>query len=396
MGENGQTDPEPLRRSGLVRSSMRIGIDCRALQNFSRYLGIGTYSANLTRALAQANGHHQMIPFGFSPRRSRLKRIDPSLPYPIDRQGFFITGRRSLLRQLKAHRVDLCHLLEFTPPFAAADRTVATVYDLIPLIFPKVYLPWRRVRSGWNLRSYYRFLKRVQQIVAISEHTRMDLIQILGIPKERITVIYPGLSPVFRPLEDDQKISGVLARYDIQHPYVLYVGSCDWRKNITGLLSAFSQFRRHGFEDFQLVLVGKDAPLKQGQLHLQASVLGLSESLRLTGFVSEEELVALYNAATLLVYPSFYEGFGFPPLEAMACGTPVVTSANSSLKEVADGCALLVNPHRDEELVEGMCRLAEDQGLRETLIRRGLARARQFTWDRAAGETLSLYERLGK
>jgi len=346
---------------------MRIGIDCRALHNTSRYLGIGMYTLNFVQALSQANGHHQLIPF----------------------------GGNSFLRQRRKYRMDLCHVLEFLPPFPEVGRAVVTVYDLIPLIFPKIYLRWRSVRTRWNLRSYFRFLKKVRQIIAISHHTKADLTRLLEIPEERIRVIYPGVSSVFRPCDNRQTLPSVLARYGIQPPFVLYVGSCDYRKNIPGLMRAFARFRVGKFREFRLVLAGYLTKANRKALQQQGAALGLGHSLHLLGYVPLEDLVALYNAAMMLVFPSFYEGFGFPVLEAMACGTPVIASSTASLPEVTDGSALLVNPYDNDSVVDGMQQMAGDRSLRETLVQKGLVRAQQFTWARAAQETFALYEEIG-
>ncbi|MBI3318883.1 MAG: glycosyltransferase family 4 protein [Candidatus Omnitrophica bacterium] len=349
---------------------MRIGIDCRAFQHPSRYQGIGTYSSNLIQALGEVNVCHEMIPFTYF-------------------------NKQSLSRQLNAHRLDLCHILEFIPPFAPADRAVVTVYDLIPLIFPEVYLPWRKLRSCWYFRTYYQFLRKARQIVAISHQTRVDLIRLLEIPSSRIAVVYPGIGPAFRPLDDREKVTEVVGRHRIRTPFFLYVGSCDYRKNIQRLLAAFAEFRRDLRREFHLVLVGKDVERKRRWLRQLGDALGLGPFLRLIGYLPLEDLVALYNAASGFVYPSLYEGFGFPPLEAMACGTPVVTSNGSSLREVAEGCALLVDPRDTGALAEAMRRLVLDDGLRRRLVGKGMDNASRFTWPRAAREMVSLYEQIG-
>jgi len=373
---------------------MRIAIDCRAFQQLSRYLGIGTYSSNLIQALTQVNGHHELIPFAHVFKGSADGKVSP-YERLVDHNGFRVNGERSFLTQLANHRVDLCHVLEFVPPFATTDRTVVTVYDLIPLIFPKVYLPWYKFQTRLNFRNYYRFLKGARQIIVISRHTKADLIRLLGIPSNRIVVIYPGVGSAFRPCPDREKLTLVLTRYRLRSPFFLYVGSCDYRKNIPGLLKAFARFQDRLPGKLSLVLAGRETELKSAWLLKLARKLGITSSLHLAGYVPQEDLVALYNAASMLVFPSFYEGFGFPPLEAMACGTPVITSKISSLTEVTDGCALLVNPYDEEGLAEAMHRMALDGGLRETLIAKGLVRARQFSWERAAQETLRVYEQMG-
>lgn len=370
---------------------MRIAIDCRAFQVFSRYLGIGTYTRHLIQALMEVDSRHEWIPFACAD----LANGNPAgflFEGFGNRPGFFIHGKRSLLHQLAAHQVDLCHILEFIPPFSATDRTVATVYDLIPLLFPEAYMAWYHPRSSRNLRAYYRFLSQVPRIIAISHRTREDLIRLLRIPSDRITVIYPGVSTAFRPLSDPRQVAQVTRRYGMHRPFALHVGSCDYRKNIPGLLRAFAKFRQLGFDEFELVLTGKVTQTHRVSLLRMAAALKLTSHLRPLGYIPLEDLVGIYNAAAFLVSPSLYEGFGFPALEAMACGTPVITSNNSSLKEISGGCAWLLEPGDPDSLAEAMGRMAEDRHLRETLSQRGLAHARQFRWERSVGEILRLYE----
>jgi len=286
-------------------------------------------------------------------------------------------------------------VLDFLPPFAEPDRTVVTVYDLIPLVFSRVILRWNKIRTKWTLGIYYRFLKKARQILAISHHTKADLMRLLEIPPERIRVIYPGIAPVFRPLSNPQEITPTLRRYQISTPYALYVGSCDYRKNISGLLRAFARFQARGFGDFHLVLVGKDVKDHRAKISEYASSLGLSDPLQWVGYIPQEDLVALYNGATMLIHPSLYEGFGFTPLEAMACGLPVVTSNNSSLKEVIHGYALQEDPNDEEAFSEAMRQIVLDRTLRETLIQKGLVHAKRFSWDQTAKEVLRVYEEIG-
>ena len=372
---------------------MRIGVDCRAFQYQSRFLGIGRYSRDLLQALRGTLGPHELIPFAH-PVPPAGEAEDASLTW-VDRDGFRVTTPQSLGAQMARHRLDLHHVLEFLPPYAVPERAVVTVYDLIPLIFPKVYLAWSW-RRGWqarrNLSAYYRFVRSAHRIIAISHHTKQDLQRLLGIPAARIVVIYPGINPVFRPLADDAARRAVLARYGLRAPFVLYVGSCDYRKNVPRLLRAFAAARARGLADWSLVLVGLGVEHRRAALERLGTALGLGASLRLLGYVPLDHLAALYNAAAMLVFPSLYEGFGFPPLEAMACGTPVITSNTSSLREVAADGAWLVDPSEDEALAEAIRRLALDRGLRETVARRGLAQARRFQWARAAQETMALYE----
>ena len=230
----------------------------------------------------------------------------------------------------------------------------------------------------------YKGIKKATHIIAVSHTTKRDLIQHLDIPEETISVVYEGIDHnVFRPAE----------RRLVDYPYLLYVGTEQPRKNLDGLLGAFSKLKSQGgFKDLKLVKVGGPGVPEFRKATLRAvERLGLSEDVVFTGYVAEEELPAYYSGAECFILPSFYEGFGFPPLEAMACGCPAIVSNVASLPEVVGDAALLVDPNDTDNLVGALRLILTDGGLRQQLVSRGLERASQFTWEKAARETLGVY-----
>jgi glycosyltransferase involved in cell wall biosynthesis len=224
----------------------------------------------------------------------------------------------------------------------------------------------------------------------VSECSRRDLVSHLGLDVDRVQVIPEGVDARFRPPVNDAWLQAVLARYIIKRPYVLYVGGINARKNIARLFTAYAYLReRH--PDVALVLGGK-RQWQTDEIDATFRRLNLTDHVHFTGYVDDADLPALYTAAELFVFPSLYEGFGLPPLEAMACGTPVVTSNVSSLPEVVGDAALTVDPYDVGGLALAIERVLTDEKLQMELRRRGIERAAQFTWERAARETLAMYE----
>jgi glycosyltransferase involved in cell wall biosynthesis len=242
--------------------------------------------------------------------------------------------------------------------------------------------------------AFRAILPRVTHFLAVSETTRRELMTLFDIPAERITAIPLGVDAEFRPLDPVAAEAGVRSRFPIRRPYALYVGGIQRNKNIVGLIDAFAHASRGALASFQLVLVGprwgKDPDIEKAVRRA-----GLGDRLIFTGPQHGETLVQLYAAASLFVFVSFYEGWTSPPLEAMACGVPVVASRASSIPETVGDAALLVDPLDAGEVSAAMTRVIEDQGLAASLRDRGFARVRQFTWDRSVGATVKLYLRLG-
>ena len=268
-------------------------------------------------------------------------------------------------------------------------RTVFTLHDLIPLLLPQYHRPLNRI---FFRQMFPRFLQRADAIIAVSENTKNDAISLLGINPESITVIPEGISPSFRPVANEKHLAAVRAAYGLPETFILCVSTIEPRKNHTTLLRAFEML--HPLHpNVALVLAGNRGWLYRGFLdELQNSPV--RHHVRLLGKVPETDLPALLSAATVFAFPSRYEGFGLPPLEAMACGTPVVCSNSSSLPEAVGDAVILCEPGNASAWEKEMTRLLRHKDMRQQLVARGRSRAATYTWDSAALATRSVYERV--
>ncbi|MDW8404874.1 glycosyltransferase family 1 protein [Chloroflexus sp.] len=273
-----------------------------------------------------------------------------------------------------AHVVPLLH-----PP------TVVTIHDVGYRVFPEAHTARRRLEleltTRWSLRA-------ARRVIAVSQATKRDLVNWYGVHPDRITVAHLGLSATFAPPDDPQCVSAVRARYGLRRPYLLYIGTVQPRKNLVRVIEALAVALAAGY-DLDLVIAGKRGWLSE-PIEQRARELGVADRVRFTGYVADADLPALLAGALAFVFPSLYEGFGIPVLEAMACGAPVITSTISSLPEVAGDAALLVDPLDTNAIAATIMRLHDHDDLRADLRRRGFARVRQFTWEACAQRTLEV------
>jgi len=366
---------------------MRIGIDARITHYSSA--GITRYTTQLIKALSLFDTQDEFI---------ILQSIKDGKPI-IDKSNF---RRRSVIAPVH-HRLeqlllplevsmaglDVLHSPDFIPPFRRNCKSVITIHDLVFMLYPH-FLTKRAARYYGQIDEA---VHRTDAIVAVSEATKRDVIRLLGVPEDKVTVIHEAASPYFRPLDKPDLIHRVRGRFGIRGDFVLFVSTIEPRKNVPTLLKAFRQFLDDYHLDIQLVLAGQKGWLYDDVFALTEE-LGLGQDVIFLGRVSTEELLWLYNTAQLLVAPSIYEGFGLTPLEAMACGTPVVVSNVSALPEVVGDAGLLVNPKETDEIAVAIWRELTDEKLRKCLIQKGLKRAQQFSWEKAARQTLELYHSL--
>lgn len=285
--------------------------------------------------------------------------------------------------------LDLLHSPDFIPPAFGARRFVITVHDLNFLYFPQFLTD--ESRRYYN-RQIAWAVRRADHILADSEATRADLIRLLGVPPERVTAVHLAADPAFRPLPFPL-VEATLARYGLKRGYLLFVGTLEPRKNLPGLLTAYRILLDRGDVEAPLVVVGGRGWL-YGEVFARLEELALTDRVRFLHDVPDGDLPALYNGAALLATPSFYEGFGLPALEAMACGTPVVISDRGSLPEVVGEAGIWVNPEEPEAIAAGMMRVLKEEGLRDQLREAGLLRAGSFTWEKTARKTLEVYRRV--
>jgi glycosyltransferase involved in cell wall biosynthesis len=285
--------------------------------------------------------------------------------------------------------LDLLHSPDFIPPLFGIRRSVITVHDLAFLLYPQFLTTESRRYYNGQIR---RAVRQADAIITVSQATRADLIDRLAVPSDKITVIQHGADPEFQPLPDEV-IAPVLTRFGLTPGYLLFVGTFEPRKNVAGLLAAYALLRRRSADAPPLVLAGgkgwlfESTAARVHELQLEAEVHFIEN-------FSAAEAPALYNGASLFVWPSYYEGFGFPVLEALGCGLPTIISDRTALTEVAGDAAVQINPDDTEALAEALYRVLTDSALRERMRQRGLLRCRKFSWEKAARETFAVYQRV--
>ncbi len=372
---------------------MHIGIDASRLAVAAR-TGTEHYSYELLAALAQADRRDRFTLY-CNRRPAALPPLGPNFALRAIPFARLWTHAR-LSAELALRPPDVlfvpAHVLPLGAPLRRT-RTVVTIHDMGYLHFPEAHTPMHRrylaLSTLWSARA-------ATHVIAISGATRDDLVRHAGVAPAKISVIHHGLSPRFRPA-DEQAIAAARARYGIAGPYFLYVGTVQPRKNLVRLIEAFAAAGARGWEigvgagasNPQLVIAGKRGWLTEA-IERRAAELGVAERVIFTGYLPDEDVPALLSGALAFVFPSLYEGFGMPVLEAMACGAPVLAANTSSLPEVAGDAALLVDPADTAAIAAGLARLAAEPALRADLRARGIARAAEFSWERCARETLAV------
>ncbi|HIQ39262.1 MAG TPA: glycosyltransferase family 1 protein [Methanothermococcus okinawensis] len=266
------------------------------------------------------------------------------------------------------------------------QKKVITIHDIIPFHFPETFTKITIFRYKLLLPKT---LRTADKIIADSYNTKKDIIKYFKIPEDKTKVIHLGVDEKYKPLSEE-KINNIKEKYCINYPFILYVGTLEPRKNIPTLIKAYYKLKKQGLPH-KLVITGKKG-WKYKSIFETIDKLNLRKDVIFTGYVPDEDLPALYNAADLFVYPSLYEGFGLPPLEAMACGTPVITSNTSSLPEVVGDAGIMVDPYDVDGLSKAMYEVLTNDGLREELRKKGLERAKLFSWKKCAEEHLKVYE----
>ena len=385
---------------------MFIGIDYTAAVR--QRAGIGRYTRELMAALLALESPHQYVLFaatgGIGRQTSSVKRQASSVKFrtiPISDEWMARLWHRLRLPipvEAITGPLDVFYSPDFLlPPTHRSTRTLLTVHDLSFLRYPEAFVPKLR---RYLERLVPRSIARADVVLADSAATQADIVSLLGVPPDKVQVLYSGVHPCFRPEAELGERDRLQARYGIGgRPYVLSVGTVQPRKNYIRLIKAFTRLQTCNLQtcklanlqlaDLQLLIAGGRGWLYQ-DIFAEAEKQG--DSVRLLGFVDEADLPALYRNAVLFAFPSLYEGFGLPVLEAMACGVPVVCSDASSLPEVAGDAALLVDPHDEDALAEAMARGLGDAGLRREMITRGLAQATRFTWEQAARQLVGIFD----
>lgn len=385
---------------------MRIGINAYFLQQPAT--GSGEHLYNLLEGLdsvddSGANSYLVLYPHLSATRILRTPPLGPQFQIKEIRGTGARLGVRlgklwweqvALARACAAERVELLHSPYFASPLACDPPAIVTIHDVIPMVLPSY---GRALHTRLYMALVSAAARRARAIITVSEASRADVVRVLGIPPDRIHVVYNAADPGFHPVDDQQALEWVREAHGIAGDFILYFGGFDQRKNVERVVRAYHAARAGFPRPCRLVLAGAmemvGHPLYPDPRPLIRR-LGLEGEVTVAGRISQEDKAPLYSAATAFVFPSLYEGFGIPVLEAMACGTPVITSKTSSLPEVAGDAALLVDPTSVESIAGAMVRLVEDPQLRSVLRAKGIERARQFNWEDSAARTLEIYRQV--
>lgn len=365
---------------------MRIGIDAR-LTYYTKD-GISQYTLRLIQGLAELDQKEDFL----------ILRDRRDLQTITDNHGFRRAGlwtpshhrfeQWGLRFELPSLGLDLLHSPDFIPPFHRNCKSVITIHDLAFVLYPH-FLTQDSARYYGQIDQA---VKSTDHIIAVSESTKQDTIRLLGVPESKITVIYEAANPAFKPMDTDQAREFVMRTYGLEE-YLLFVSTIGPRKNLPTLFHAYRALRDQYKVDTALAVVGREGWVSQDTFDL-VDELELKDVVHFLGRVPLRDLVHLYNGAQALVHPSFYEGFGLPPLEAMLCGTPVICSNVSALPEVVGDAALLVPPEEVSEWTVAMWRMLNDQELRDEMRAKGYRRSQCFSVGKTASQTLEVYRRV--
>ncbi len=371
---------------------MRIGFDISPIT--ASRTGVGNYCYYTLKHLLELAPEDAFYGFSSGLRRIVLDEMEHRLAshHHVQLPTRVMYAIWSLLSAPKVDRllggVDVYHATNYFLPPAQAARTVVSIYDLAFLVNPAWCSP--KIVGPYSA-GMRRFAAKADGIVVCSEATKRDVVHLLGVEPEKIAVMYGGVDERFAPVPREQAVPLLEQRYGVRPPFLLFVSTLEPRKNVTGLLHGFSRIVKD--IPHQLVLLGS-VGWRAEPIFQAIDELGLANRVVRPGFVPHEELPLFYGAADAFVFPSHYEGFGLPVLEAMTCACPVITSTTSSLPEVIGSAGLMVEPSDPDALAEAILEITGDKALRQELGRRGVEQAKRFSWSRCAQVVLDMYRRL--
>lgn len=388
---------------------MKIAFDCSLVPGERG--GIGQYSYNLAHGLSSVDKINTYKLYILFPAASRLlhpERLKTDLPdsgnfsvvyktIPVPFQlfhYFWIPGMPSSFREymLGDLDVDIIHSNTFSVPRLKnrKKKLVVTIYDLTVVTHPEHH---KKTNISHCVTGIKDAVKYADHIIAISNHTKRDLIEHFNAPEELITVTHLAAGPDYREEKDPERLAAIRMKYGLPEDYVLFIGSLEPRKNVKTLIKAYSALDPKTRKEHPLVIAGGKGWLNS-DIPSIVKKSGISDNVLFAGYISSEDISGVYSQAALFVYPSLYEGFGLPILEAFACGTPVITSNTSSIPEVAGDAAMLLSPADADQLTAAIERLLKNKGIRDEFRARGLARASMFSWEKCARETLEVYNKV--
>jgi len=366
---------------------MKIAIDARKWRDY----GIGTYVRNLVRHLARLDRETTYFLFCDRSDQAVLRDLAENfVPVVEGSAGYSLREQISIPLQLRRLGADLLHSPHYVVPLLGRTPCVVTIHDCIHLLFPQ-YLP-NRLAAKYAELMMRKAIERSALVFTVSEASRRDILRFFPRTEpDRVCVVPNAIDPALLADPGADEMDRVRERYQIRGRFVLYAGNIKPHKNLSRLVEAFALLKqRPGFDDLKLLIIGDEAS-RYGSLRRSVEAAGVRPEVRFFGFVPESTLAALYRLASVFAFPSLYEGFGLPPLEAMACGTPVVTSRLSSLPEVVGEAAVLVDPYSVEDIAHGLGRVLEDAELRARLVAAGRERVGHFSWQRSVKSIHSGY-----
>ncbi|MGE5221503.1 MAG: glycosyltransferase family 4 protein [Omnitrophica WOR_2 bacterium] len=381
---------------------MRIGIDARFLTH-PQTGGFKTYTVNLISALAEVDSENEYILYlDRIPNSETLLPSEPNFSYrviegQVPMVGMFWREQVRLSQAAIRDHIELLHSPCLTAPVYLPCPSVVTIHDTI-WRSPEIYAKRKRLPAHRRLMElYYRYIpelavKRASVVITVSQAAKKSIIEQLGLPSGQIQVTYEAASRIFHPVTGFEQIVSIRRKYGLSKNFILAIGSADPRKNIATLIQAYGLLPARLRDRNELAIVWNHPTLVSDMVE-QVETMGLADKVHFLNQVSSEDLAVLYNTASLFVFPSLYEGFGLPLLEAMSCGAPVIAADNSSIPEVAGDAALLVKAEDTESLARFIREILQDEALRRKLSEKGLQRAKCFSWKKCGCETVSAYQK---
>ena len=367
---------------------MRIGFDGTPL--LGQRSGVGHYTGRLLTHLVQQFPDWEYLLFSNQPLALLESELARTRPVARNFMSRFVWMQFILPRIIRQAAPHLCHFPNNTAPICLSCPSIITIHDA-SLFLHSHHHPTSRLLALRLLLPHV--ARRATAVITVSHHARQDLLRVLRLPAEKVHVIHEAAPDNFQPVEDPVQRHQLRLRYNLPEKFILFVGTIEPRKNLTRLIRAVAQLRQRGCPA-RLVLVGPNGWLVNGSLEQEIEALGMKDAVQNLGYVPLEDLPGIYSLATVFAFPSLYEGFGLPPLEAMACGTAVLTSQGSAMAEICGDAAFLVNPHAEDAIADGLAALLSDAALRVHLQQRGLVLVKQYSWERTAKETAVVYQKV--
>ena len=364
---------------------VRVAIDARKLHDY----GIGTYLRNLLHHLGRLDHDTDYVLLCRRGDETETDSFGANFRVVTERSpNYSVREQISVPLALRRAGAELFHAPHYVLPPLTPCRSIVTIHDCIHLRFPQ-YLP-SRLAHAYARAQIWTAIRRASRILTVSQASKEDLLTFFDVPEERITVIPNAIDERFRVPPSEEEMVRIRERYQLPRRFIMYAGNVKPHKNLERLIDAFRLIRQGGHDDLGLLVTGSEVS-KYATLRRAVHRYHLHRHVRFLGYQPTATLAALYHLADVFVFPSLYEGFGLSPLEALACGTPVVSSNVSSLPEVLGDAAILTDPYAAESIAEGIARALDDGPLRAELRRKGLARAEAFSWEHSVTEVRRIY-----